>query len=70
MSVDGDVVIDIYNIRGQKIKTLVDDFYSAGSYTAVWNGIDENNRSVSSGIYFYCMQTQGFTSVRRMMMLK
>ena len=63
-------MIDIFNIRGQKIKTLVNDFYNAGSYKVEWNGLDDNNRDVASGIYFYRMQTDGFASVRRMVMLK
>ena len=70
MSSDGDVVIDIYNIRGQKVKSLVNDFYSAGSYKVIWDGIDDNRRNVASGVYFYQMKTSGYTSIQRMVMLK
>ena len=70
MANDGDVVIDIYNIRGQKVKSLVKEYYSAGSHNVVWNGVDDNNRQVSSGVYFYRMQTAGFADTRRMVLLK
>ena len=38
---DGNVAIDIYNIKGQKVKTLVNDRQNAGAHTVVWNGQDE-----------------------------
>ena len=70
MAVDGVVVIDIYNIRGQRVKSLVNEYYRAGEHNVVWNGVDDNNREVSSGVYFYRMQTIGFTATRRMLLLK
>jgi hypothetical protein len=64
------VVIDIYNVRGQRVRTLVNGVYSAGSHSVVWNGTDDNGRNVSSGMYFYRMTAGEYSSVRRMMMLK
>ena len=64
------VTIDIFNIKGQKVKTLVNDFFKAGSHKVVWNGIDNNNKTVSSGIYFYKMESEGFTATRKMVMIK
>jgi PKD repeat protein len=67
---DSPIVIEIYNIRGQKIKTLVNEFYQKGNYSVVWFGHDDNNQKVSSGIYLYRMSTTNYTSVRRMLLLK
>ena len=64
------VSIDIFNIKGQKVRTLVDGFYAPGEHSVVWNGTDNNNRSVSSGIYFYKMETEGFTATRKMVLIK
>ena len=43
--------VKIYNIKGQLIKTLLDETLGKGRHTLVWNGTDMNNRNVSSGIY-------------------
>lgn len=51
------VVIRIFNIKGQTIKTLVNEDKSAGYYTVIWDGTNENGDAVSSGIYFCQMYT-------------
>jgi len=66
----GNVIIEIYNIKGQKISTICDNYYAAGSHTVVWNGLDETGQRVSSGVYFYQMQAGGFSSVKKMVMVK
>ncbi|RLC50048.1 MAG: hypothetical protein DRI23_07900, partial [Candidatus Cloacimonadota bacterium] len=60
----------VYNLKGQKVKQIVTDHLSAGQYTAVWNGRDENNKPVSSGIYFYQMRTKDYNEMRKMLLLK
>jgi hypothetical protein len=64
------VTLDIYNSKGQKIKTLVNEVLSAGEHKVMWNGTDNRNASVSSGIYFYKMKTYHYTSVKKMILLK
>jgi hypothetical protein len=64
------VSIDIYNIRGQHVRKLVDDVYTDGEHSVVWNGTDEAGRDVASGIYFYRMKTDDFSETRRMILLK
>jgi hypothetical protein len=66
----GNVNIDIYNVRGQLVRTLVNGIYGSGSHSVVWNGYDDNGRPVSSGIYFYRMTTNEFNAVKRMILLK
>jgi len=67
---DGAVSIDIYNIKGQKVKEVASGRYSAGSHRVVWNGDDATGRAVGSGIYFYRMTTEGYTSVKKMLLMK
>ncbi|MCL2063470.1 MAG: M6 family metalloprotease domain-containing protein [Candidatus Cloacimonetes bacterium] len=65
-----DVFIEIFNLRGQKVKTLINEFKDVGNHSVVWNGTDANGLSVSSGLYFYRMATSDYSSVRAMMLLK
>jgi len=51
--------LEIYNIKGQKVKTFSEAFYSAGKHKLVWDGTDENKRKVSSGLYFYQLRVEG-----------
>jgi hypothetical protein len=64
------VTIDIYNIRGQHVRSLVDDVYTDGEHSVVWNGTDDAGREVSSGIYFYRMKTDDFSETRKMLLVK
>lgn len=64
------VKLKVYNLLGQKVKTLVNDMKTAGSHKIVWNGKDENGATVSSGIYFYKIETGIFVGVKRMMLLR
>ncbi len=61
----------IYNIKGQKVKQLVSDQLSAGEHSVVWDGRDENGKSVSSGIYFYKLIVDSKTeAVKKCLLLK
>ncbi len=64
------VRIEIYNTKGQLIRTLVDEFISKGQHHVVWNGKDNHGNSVASGIYHYRMQAGNYKATRRMMLLK
>ena len=64
------VTLNIYNVLGQKITTLVDQTLSSGNKRVVWDGTDSSGRTVQSGIYFYRIQAGDFTQTRKMMMLK
>ena len=67
----GNVAIEVYNVKGQKINTLVNDYATAGEHTVIWNGTDSNNHSVASGVYFYKMKAGGrYTSTKKMILLK
>ena len=60
----------IYNLKGQKVKTLVSDQLSAGKHSVVWDGRDSNGKRVGSGIYFYKLKAGDFQKVKKMVLLK
>ncbi|MCF7857961.1 MAG: carboxypeptidase regulatory-like domain-containing protein [Candidatus Cloacimonetes bacterium] len=64
------VSVEIFNIKGQKVKMLVNDIFSSGVHTLVWNGKDDNNKQAASGIYFYKMKCGDFQNSRKMLLLK
>ncbi|MFO7896649.1 MAG: right-handed parallel beta-helix repeat-containing protein [Candidatus Cloacimonadales bacterium] len=53
------VDISIYNVKGQKVQTIAHDQFAAGKHSAIWNGVDKNNKQVSSGIYYYKLSVDG-----------
>jgi hypothetical protein len=67
---DSKVDLAVYNVLGQRVATLVDDFQAAGVYTVVWNGRDASGREASTGIYFYRIVTSDGMLSRKMVLLK
>ncbi|MDP8267590.1 MAG: FlgD immunoglobulin-like domain containing protein, partial [Candidatus Tenebribacter davisii] len=75
LKADAKVSLNIYNVRGQKVRTLINNSMKAGYHTVVWNGKDEAGKSVSSGIYFNQFGTaeddgSDYTSIKKMILLK
>lgn len=67
----GDFIkIDIFNVKGQKVKTLLNSNLDAGVHQVVWNGTDDNNKELSSGVYFSKITHSGQTSVNKMLLMK
>jgi hypothetical protein len=64
------VSVEIYNVIGQKVRILADTDMEPGYKAVVWNGTDENNRPVSSGIYFYRLVAGDKVYTKKMTMLK
>lgn len=61
-----DVTLEIYNMLGQVVRTLVNEQQSAGRYSIQWDARNDNGHSLSSGIYFYRIQADGeFAASRR-----
>jgi len=65
-----DVRVDIYNILGEKIKTIISEHLTAGYQSVTWNGTDNNGSEVSTGIYFYRIQANNFVDSKKMLLLK
>ena len=60
----------IYNLKGQKVKTLVRETQSSGRYHVIWNGRDETGRAVSSGVYHYILRAGTFKATRKMLLVE
>jgi len=64
------VKIEVLNILGQKVRTLVDEFQQAGYKSTVWDGKDNSGADVASGVYFYCVESADDVSVKRMTLIR
>ena len=67
----GDVKLEVYNMLGQVVRTLVNEHKTAGRYAVQWDATNDHGQSMSSGIYFYRVQVgDSFTDVKKMLLLK
>lgn len=66
----GRVRVSVYNIKGQKVKDLLNTEMTRGTHRLVWDGKDANSRNVASGIYFIKLESGGKTSIRKAMLMK
>ncbi|UCG62142.1 MAG: hypothetical protein JSV52_02325 [Candidatus Zixiibacteriota bacterium] len=64
------MAIEQFNILGRKVKTLHEGELATGTYTVAWDGRDDNNRPVASGVYLYCLKTDDFIESRKMVLVK
>ena len=62
--------LEIFNLKGQRVKTLASGELASGKHSYVWNGMDDNGRPVSSGVYLYRLQAGDFSASRKMMLMK
>jgi len=67
---DARVDISVFNTLGQRVKTLVAEWQSAGYHSVLWNGTNEAGQPVSSGTYFYYIKAGNYSGVKRMLLLK
>ncbi|MGH7601990.1 MAG: T9SS type A sorting domain-containing protein, partial [bacterium] len=66
----GHVVLKIFNTLGENIVTLVDEDFAVGAHTVHWNAQNARGQKVPSGVYFYQLNTSGFTETKRMVLAK
>ena len=66
----GHVTIRVFNLRGELVKTLVDQDRPSGEYSAVWDGKNDNGSSVASGQYFYQLSVGDFVTSKKLLLLK
>ncbi len=62
--------LDVFDLLGQRVRTLVDGRQMAGAHEIAWDGRDEVGSMVSSGVYFYRLRAGNFVQARRMLLLK
>ena len=68
---DSHVRLDVYNTKGQKVITLIDDFTEANKvFTLDWEGVDQYGKRLANGLYFYRLQTDDKDIIRKMLIVK
>jgi len=66
----GHASLEIFNIKGQLVKTLANNHLQSGEHSFIWNGKDENGNQVASGLYLYTLKTQDFSIQKKAILLK
>ncbi len=66
----GLVKLTVYNMLGQRVKELVNTQQPAGVHSVQWNGTDASGQRMSSGLYYYHLETDGFKATKKMLLLK
>jgi hypothetical protein len=64
------VLLDIYNVTGQKVATLVNGNMQPGFHSIRWNGTNENGKQLASGMYIYRISSSKFTDVKKLILMK
>jgi hypothetical protein len=62
--------LQVFNIKGQLVNTLVNGTLDSGTHSVVWNGTDSSNRSVASGVYYFRLSTPMGTQSKKMLLMK
>ncbi|MFQ6094168.1 MAG: FlgD immunoglobulin-like domain containing protein, partial [bacterium] len=62
--------LKIYNILGQEVVSLVDEPEESGYHTVTWDGKDYEGQDVSSGVYFYRLESGNFVETKRMVLMR
>jgi len=65
-----DVSLKIYNVLGQEVKTLVNEFKPAGKFQAIWDGTDNSGRPAAEGMYFYRIQAGDFVQTKKIILMR
>ena len=63
-------MVEIFNVKGQKVKTLLNEQLDIGIHSLVWRGLDKQNQKVASGIYFYRVKVNNEEKINKMIMMK
>jgi hypothetical protein len=66
----GPVELKIYNVVGEEVKTLINNSLLPGSYKIIWDGTDNSDQQVASGIYIYSLKTGNSVQSNKMVLLK
>lgn len=66
----GSVILDIYNIKGRKIRKLVDEAKNTDAHSIVWDGLDDQGQTLAGGVYFYRLKSGSAMLTRKMLLLK
>jgi hypothetical protein len=70
LSSEQEVTVEVYNVLGQRVRTLVDGREKAGLHAITWRGENRYGTPVGSGVYFYRIEAEDFTETRKMVMVR
>ena len=70
LPVEGNVVLNIYDITGRIVATLVNDNMSSGYHSVNWDGVDMVGENVSAGLFIYSLHAEGVALTRKMVLMK
>ena len=70
VGIDGLVTIHLYDLAGQRIRTLVQGEHQTGTYKVTWDGRDNSGRSVSTGVYLVHLLSRGYTEMSKVTLIK
>ena len=70
LPVSGRVDLKIFNLLGEEVTTLLQEEFEAGRHSVIWDGLNNAQNTVSSGVYFYSITTESFSAVKKMILLR
>jgi len=70
LKVGGQTTVTVYNLLGQSVAVLLDEYQSAGRHLALWDGKDRHGQTVPTGVYFYRIRSAEFAETRKMVLMK
>jgi len=70
LPVNSDVRLEIYDILGRSVKVLTDGDLEAGYHEIIWDGKNRQGNDIASGVYFYRLETESFSDIKKMLLLK
>ena len=70
LAMSSEVKLSIYNTTGQLVRTLVDEFQTAGKKSVVWDGLNDNGERMSSGLYLYQIKAGKFAQCKKMLLVQ
>ena len=66
----GEVKLDVFDITGRLVRTLVANEFSAGLHRALWNGLTNQGQPAPAGVYYYRLHAQQFSAVKKLILLR
>ena len=66
----GEVRMDVFNLKGQKVRSFSQIHDNAGFYSFIWDGLDYQGISLASGVYLYRMSCEGYCEIKRLVLKK
>ncbi|TFB12321.1 T9SS type A sorting domain-containing protein [Candidatus Marinimicrobia bacterium MT.SAG.3] len=70
LPVSGRVDLKIFNLLGEEVTTLLKEEFEAGRHSVIWDGLNNAQNTVSSGVYFYSIKSGSFSAVKKMILIR